>query len=135
MSLICFSTESGEWLTHPLLLFWQITNSMVDLLKKLTVAQLAKKLPDLYGTRRFMSVFTGDSHWKFMIRFHNFTYYFLKFHFNIILRSKLGSLKQSFPVYRNGSKSYLNLCNPFVTSPTVVHKYLTFGTFWKNVCC
>jgi hypothetical protein len=33
------------------------------LLEKLTVAQLLKKLPAFYGTRRFIAVFTTACHW------------------------------------------------------------------------
>jgi len=43
----------------------QSANSMVQfLIEKLTVAQLVRKFPALYGTRMFINVFTRVRHWS-----------------------------------------------------------------------
>jgi hypothetical protein len=35
-----------------------------DLLEKLIVAQLVKKFPIFYGSRKFITVFTRAGHWR-----------------------------------------------------------------------
>jgi len=42
----------------------QLTLQSRVLLVKLTVTQLIKKFPALYGTRRFVTVFIGAHHWS-----------------------------------------------------------------------
>jgi hypothetical protein len=37
----------------------ELSSCRKDLLEKLTVTQLVKKFPTFYGTRRFITVFTG----------------------------------------------------------------------------
>jgi hypothetical protein len=51
--------------------FWLSTNTNSLLtpwsrafLEKVTVTQLVKKFPAFYGTRRFITVFTGARHWS-----------------------------------------------------------------------
>jgi hypothetical protein len=54
----------------PLLLHYDITDEPNQpttrnrVLEKLTVTQLVKKFPALYGTRRFITVFTTAGHWS-----------------------------------------------------------------------
>jgi hypothetical protein len=72
------------------------------LLEKLTVPQLVKKFPTFYGTRKFITAFTGARHlslsWASSV--HNPTSHFLKIHFNIILPSTPGSPQWSLSLIK-----------------------------------
>jgi hypothetical protein len=53
------------------------------------VAQPLKTLPALYGTRRFITVFTSALHWLTHINPVQFPSKFSKIHFNIVLQLRL----------------------------------------------
>jgi hypothetical protein len=76
----------------------QLTPWSRDLLETLTVSQLVKKFPTLYGTRRFITTFTRARHlslsWASSIQSMPQSH-FLKIYFNIILPSTPGSPKWS----------------------------------------
>jgi hypothetical protein len=42
----------------------ELKSSVLLLLEKLTVAHLVKKFPSVYGTRKFITVFTTTRHWS-----------------------------------------------------------------------
>jgi hypothetical protein len=67
-----FSATSADFLGKQ---SFQLTQCRV-LLEKLTVTQLVKKFPTLYGPRGFMTVFTRACHWILFwassIQFHSF---------------------------------------------------------------
>jgi hypothetical protein len=79
--------------------YHQITSWSKVLLEQLIVAQLVKKFPTLYGTPRFIIMFTRVRYraipWASWIQS---TLHFFKVHFNIILSSTSSSLKQLHPI-------------------------------------
>jgi hypothetical protein len=85
------------------------TRSRVPL-ENLTVAQLVKKFPVFYGTRRFIAVFTRASHW--IVSWARWIQSTLshpisfKIHFNIIFPStRIGLFPLGFP-----TRSYISAC-------------------------
>jgi len=84
--------QSGwRCLKSPELLNWVFTVRDLVLLKKLTVSQLVKTFPSLYGTTRFITAFT-PSRRLLLLRATSIKsmlpYYFLYIYFNITLSSK-----------------------------------------------
>ena len=81
------------------LLIYLLTPWSRVLLEKLTGSQLVKKLPAMYGTRRFITAFTSARHLSLscanLIQSMPPTPYFLRIHLNIILPSTPGSSKCS----------------------------------------
>jgi hypothetical protein len=73
------------------------------LLEKLVVTQLVKKYPAIYGTRKFITVFTRAHHrvpiLSQMHQVYNFLPYFSRIHFNIILPTSLDLPSGLFPRY------------------------------------
>jgi hypothetical protein len=58
------------------------------LLETLPVAQLLSNFPAVYGTHKFITVFTGACHWSLTLTLANtILFYFSKIHFNIPMRS------------------------------------------------
>jgi hypothetical protein len=81
-----------------------LTNSLTAwsrILEKFIVvyAQLVKKFPVFYGTRRFITVFTRARHWPLSsARLIQYTPQFPDIHFNIILPSTPRSSEWSLPL-------------------------------------
>ena len=89
-------------------------------LEKLTGSQLVKKLPEFYGTRRFITMFTRGCCLSILIQInsvHSSTSHCLKIHFNIILPSTHGSSKWALSLRFNQK-------NPVCTSPLLHMCYM-----------
>jgi len=70
------------------------------LLEKLTVTQLVKKFPALYGNRRFITMSKSPPMVPILIQmnsFHNLPHYILKIHPKMIFSSRLSSSESSLP--------------------------------------
>jgi hypothetical protein len=99
-------------------------------LEKLPVAQLVKKFPAFYRTRRFINVFTAARHWALVLSqmnpVHTFPPYSSKIHSNIILPSTPRSSEWSLP-FRFSSKNYVSISHLAYPIPLDLIALITVG--------